>query len=557
MDIYQFIKYDDYTSTNHLKKHQNKNVILCFDFEDSINNFIDTSIITNKKQFFRNAFVRLYKNELKELKINKIAIRVNNKHEELQDDLHSLKGLTIYSILLPKIESLSQIYLLINLLKENNINYSEIIPIIESPIGMKIINKICEMPEIKKIGFGHNDYNLSINVFPFFHQQNSEYWKWVERIRLIIKNKDIKFINSAFLDIGNDKVLKSIVLHLKEMFNENFGQFTLSSKQSDICHSITSTKDISCIKKIITTRLHLFYDFDLAKEYIKSYKTENIDKGFTVSTKYKRILSPQEYLSAKTILKKSQNSKTNFYFVGGCFPVQHNINFEDLFHQKLKNKVEKNNKKKINITIIRYERFSNCFEKIKKVNKKNDVDFIVFHVRPEPFLRLVKIYYKYFNKKNKLKHSINIPLLNFINPEKFDLLEIRKVFQSKYIKKESRLYKFLIDTNYVIGKIFGNQRYALKKYVELINKISIYCNENGIKLIILGPPLRTNTSYEKVLSKQLERFVIKNINEKSIFIKALFDNEKNKDFFHSNGIHANEKYHNEISNLIYDKMNIL
>ncbi len=551
MDTYQFIKYNKKTTLNHLKKYFENNVILCFDFEDSIDNWVDFSQKNANKQSYRNLFIKIYNNQLQKININKIAIRLNNDSIELENDLRTFKGISVNSILFPKVEKISEIENLVKLLQKFNITYKEIIPIIESSVGISILYDLCDIDYINKIGFGHNDYNLSINIFPFFHQQSYEYWKWINKIQSILKNKNISFINSAFLELDNHNFFQSMIVHLKNKFGNNFGQFTLSSKQSKICNNISNIKNNTSLKKLLKERLNLFNDENIAKEYIRNYEFANNGKGFSILNPNRTIFSPQEYLAAKNCIKKSKKQHISLYFVGGCFPVQHNIVFEDLFHQKLRYKLDISKHTNLNLKIIRYERFSNCLEKIKNTNINKDAEFLILHVRPEPFLRLVKFYYKFLNTKGKLKHSLNIPFLKIVNPEKYDLLIIRSLFLPKKKIKNTVFYKFLIDLNYIIGKILGNESYALKKYYELIQDVSNYCEKEKIKFIILGPPLRTNTFFEKILSKRLIKYAKDKFSKKNIFIDGHFTKSKNTVFFKPNGIHANENYHNEISNKIF------
>jgi len=230
--------------------------------------------------------------------------------------------------------------------------------------------------------------------------------------------------------------------------------------------------------------------------------------------------------------------------------------FEDLFHQKLKRKIENNFDVTFGINIIRYERFNTCLNKIIVYNKSNPIDFLIFHIRPEPFLRLVKFYYKYLNYNGKRKYSLNIPLLKLLAPEKYDILILGRQFYSAPKPNNSKFHKFLVDLNYKAGNFLGNTKFALEKYFELVADIANYYQNSNIKLLLLGPALRTNTSYEPILCKILNDFIIEKSKNNNIeFIDGLGSYAENFDTFLDNtGIHVTGQYHEMIAERLYNRL---
>jgi len=167
MQAYQFIKYNNKTNIEHLRKYAKNNAVLCFDFEDSI--------IISEKEIYREYFKRHIANMLSMLPTVKVCVRINNESVETEKDLEALANLHLNSIMLPKIESIEEILKLEELFAKKNISYDEIIPIIESKKGLQNLEFMAETPnpKIKRYAFGHCDYNLSINAFPFFHQNSN------------------------------------------------------------------------------------------------------------------------------------------------------------------------------------------------------------------------------------------------------------------------------------------------------------------------------------------------------------------------------------------------
>ena len=554
IDNYHFIKYNSDTSIEHIKKYNEMGSIICFDLEDGIDNWINVE----ENDLLKNVHKRIL-NELlikiqEEITCIRIGIRINSFSSFYHhSDIEFLAKFTnINSIIIPKVENAFEFNQTLEYIKLNQVKFNEILPLIESKKGIENLSEIINVDkQIKKLGFGHCDYNLDINEFPFFHQDTGEYWKWVEKILADLQPSNIKFINSAYLDLENSDFFLSILSHLNFLTNQNFGQFSLTSIQSKICQTFNYSK--IPIDDITINRLNLGFSKSDLEKFINKFENENDGKAFTICSQKKHLMSPQEYCSAKLHLQNYKSRDVNFTFVGGCFPVQGDILFEDLFHQLLKKDLEKEFDVNININIIRYERFINCLGKIKSYNKNHTIDYLLFHIRPEPYLRLIKFYYKFLNNEKKLCRSLNIPFLNLINPEKYDILMLSRRYSYQHERKRTFLNKFLINLNYLAGRLIGNEKYALKQYLHLINEIAEYSEKNNITLILLGPPIRSEIHIEKRLSMNLERFMPKAIKKMGVTYVFGMDNHCSNGvrLFNINGIHATKAYHKLVSDRLY------
>lgn len=551
IDIYQFVNYNANTSVDHFLNKKCDVKVFCFDLEDGIENKISSQVNAAIKSIHRKYLLQIL--TATKAAMIKAGIRINTSAvEEQLLDIELLSGIKkIHSIFLPKTETEKQINILLEELDRENISYKELIPIIETKKGMDNVSRIVNASsiKIKKIAFGHCDYNLSIGAFPFYHQNSSEYWKWIQKIIHAIANKNITLVNSPFLELENDNAFKDMLSNLNFISARRFGQITLTYRQSQLCEEFDTSKKHFDYKK--NHRFHFNISIEHCKNLIETYENGNEGKAFTITDNPGRLISPHEYLAAKEMLTKIGLPDLNFVFVGGCFPVQHNITVEDTFHQRLKRKIESLSEVNFNIHLIRYERFSTCLSKIQTQCEKNKVDFLVFHIRPEPYLRLVKFYYKYLNTSRKVRGSLNIPILKIVNPEKYDVFDLTRSSVA-YKPSESKIYKQLINFNYILGIAIGNKTYALRKYLELVNEIIIYCDKKNISLIVLGPPLRTNTKVEIQLSKGLHHFFkTKFLNTKVKYVNGNQTAISNEDaMFHANGIHATEKYHEWIARII-------
>jgi citrate lyase beta subunit len=546
IQAYQFIKYNENTSIEHIEKVHKTGAIICFDFEDGILNPLEMDMTSSLKEKAREDFNTLYSLIYKFDKDIKVGIRLNNiKTSDFEKDLINIKGKTFDSIFVPKIEQSVDIQLVLDKLNEFKIEYKNLIPIIESKNGFENLENIIQLnSKLSKIAFGHCDYNLDIDSYPFFHQDSWEYWKWITVITATIEKKGIQLINSPYLDTDNKTFFCTMLDYITTKKSHFCGQVTLSTRQSELCKSRkysdnNFTKNLENKNKISANKI-------LALELVNEFEANNKLKGLSKSNN--KFISLQEYIASKKMI-----SDTRFLyeicFVGGCFPVQHNVVYENLFHQKLRRKVENNSKNKLNVNIIRYERFSTVLDKIKTLADSKKLDLIVFHVRPEPYLRLIKLFYKYIDNKGKLKWSLNLPSFNLLNPEKYDMLDLRRIFHVNVKQRKSVFHKFLISCNYIFGCLIGNKHYALKSYYRTAKGIIDFCNSNNIKYIILGPNRRNNNHIEPSLCRDLDLYISSKIDNQT-YING-YENDEIRKMNQENGIHVTLDYHDLIAEKLF------
>jgi citrate lyase beta subunit len=547
MTNYRFIKYDDKTSIDHVLAHAGGSSVLCFDLEDSIQDWQVPDNTAQLKAHYRKNLVALL-HELSSVGFPEpVGIRINAMDsEEWKADVDAMKSLgCIGPIFLPKVSGVEQILELRSCLHHKKVLYSEVIPVIETKVGMNQLERMVSYKDgkIRHLAFGHCDYNLDNAIYPFFHQDSREYWSWVVKILDIIRPYRVSFINSPFLQLHQESVFREILNVLYSLGGHSVGQIVLNGVQAAICNSFP-VPAVPFISYQITHTHNFKVPDSLAGEFIQAFEQQNQGRGFTI-TEEGRLLSPQEYRASIKHLGSINRPDINFTFVGGCFPVQGNILFEDLFHQRLKRKMERWKAINFPIHIIRYERLTNCLAKIVAHQQRQPIDFLVFSVRPEPFLRLVKWIYRYFDPEGqKKKWSFSFPGRAYHQPEKADLLEMNNGFPSKGMLPGNRFRRWIRDVNYLMGSVLGNHQFAYRQYGKLLQEVIRFCQHQDIELIVLGPPVKSRSWVENNLTMQLERQIIKEISRQHVhYVSGVVGQTNEHTWFDRNGIYAREDYH--------------
>lgn len=243
--------------------------------------------------------------------------------------------------------------------------------------------------------------------------------------------------------------------------------------------------------------------------------------------------------------------------LGGCFPVQEQINNEELYHSIIKEKIKKEKNIDTEFVVFRYDTFRQCKNILDSIDG-TDISCILLHIRPDPFLQAVKIYRKYINKENSRRNNINIHFTGFsepeINPVNFGTVIYRNILD-KYFKKQTR--RILRNLNYVTGIVIRNNLITKKIILNTIKEINDFSIRNGIKLVIQGPPMRPRSFLENTLLKNLGKYIAKSIDKETGYVPGFFRKDNSGNFiFLEDKIHLNEFGHQYFANLIYGKLNL-
>ena len=174
---YHFIKMTQDNASKLLDRQKNHNAVICFDLEDSFNDFSHQYKINAQKEKQRELLINLLSFNENNFEGLKIGIRINSPGtKEFLKDLTFLNEINCYteieSIFIPKIETPGEIESTYNKFINKGVYYKDIIPIIETVKGMKSLKEIAALPDnvFNKLAFGHCDFNLDQENFPFHHQ---------------------------------------------------------------------------------------------------------------------------------------------------------------------------------------------------------------------------------------------------------------------------------------------------------------------------------------------------------------------------------------------------
>ena len=273
--------------------------------EDSAQDLFDKQNNKNLKKISREGLKYLYDKNI--LENTETFVRINSQKSEFyQHDVQTISSIlekksSIKGIFLPKVENYDQIKDCYDQLSTSKKNKFTIVPMIETEKGLKNLDKILLQDKsndiIKYVHYGHYDFCLDSNFWPFPEPYHFEYWKIIEEIsKSVIKHKK-KYIHTPFPLIETESIYWSSIDYMQK--NLSMDQINLSLVNIDLNY-INQPNKIKLTKlKNISNDPH--YKTVFAKKIINEYLS-NKSKNKSFSLSRKRFIPPHLYLAAKKYL---------------------------------------------------------------------------------------------------------------------------------------------------------------------------------------------------------------------------------------------------------------
>ena len=273
--------------------------------EDSAQDLFDKQNNKNLKKISREGLKYLCDKNI--LDNTETFVRINSQKSEFyQQDVQTISSIlekksSIVGIFLPKVENYNQIKDCYDQLSCSKINKFTIVPMIETEKGLKNLDKILLQDKfndiIKYVHYGHYDFCLDSNFWPFPEPYHFEYWKIIDEIsKSIIKYKK-NYIHTPFPLIETESIYWSSIYYMQQ--NLNLDQINLSLVNIDLNYIIKPNKiKLTKLKNISNDP---YYKTVFAKKIINEY-LNNKSKNKSFSLSRKRFIPPHLYLAAKKFL---------------------------------------------------------------------------------------------------------------------------------------------------------------------------------------------------------------------------------------------------------------
>ncbi len=290
-------------------KLNKRGVHAIFDLEDSAQDPFDIEKTKFLKEEARNGLIKIsdtFNNALE----SKIYIRVNSRSSEyFKSDIECIvesitRGMPIDGLFLPKVESYTTLEEIYNILNKHQIEL-DLVPMIETSIGYdnleSILHSDLHSNVISRVHYGHFDYCLDSDLWPFPDPFHEEYWEIIMPIISLLSNYNKTYIHTPFPFPKNTELFWLSQFYLKSLVpNLDFWACTLNLELSlSDCPSEINELELRKIKRYNTLLAQeaeqIVHDF---------YQGRASKRSFGVSSE--RFIPPHQVFAAKKYLSREK-----------------------------------------------------------------------------------------------------------------------------------------------------------------------------------------------------------------------------------------------------------
>jgi len=234
--------------------------------------------------------------------------------------------------------------------------------------------------------------------------------------------------------------------------------------------------------------------------------------------------------------------------VCGCLPRQPGIAPGELYHQLLAKRMEKEFGIRTEVSSIWYLTCAESTTRTRKLVDEQNPDILLYHVRPDPYLRASKSWFRYRDKEQQRRRRINF------SADDHMVVDVEEPAEIVLRRRKSKFTRTLRHLNYAIGYLLGVNGKAIKREKEIVSEALQIAHKKNIPVLIIGPASRPRSKVEDFLllrlEKKLSTFIAR---ENYVTCFGNTDAQGNSLFF-EDGVHVNPAGHKRFSELIFSAM---
>lgn len=310
-EIFQFIAGNNSSLSEIVCKKGFANTSLLIDVEDALQNVIQPEVTPGLKEVGRRNVIKCLSENSSFIK-QKVGIRINSfSTSEFQKDLDMLKELRSYIkwhyLVIPKLNTCSELYNYRAVFKANGVLYDELIPIIETVNGLQqathVFSETAPAREFHRAFWGHHDYNLDAGHWPFIEHEDPEYWYITEKLLKVLKANGYGYINGAICHFNDSTMLEKIITKTYKISSSKFDQAALSFSQVKKLLQLQNGMS-SAEPAFRNGKMDLEESIKLAEQTILLFeKNHSSDTSFSSDKDSGSFISPQKYMGARKFLR--------------------------------------------------------------------------------------------------------------------------------------------------------------------------------------------------------------------------------------------------------------
>ena len=289
--------------------------IVVLDLEDSLWDVTDPERTAKLKAGARLDLLELAKKLPDLFRQVKIGARINKfATPEFSADLATLSEIARIlplSVVVPtKVESALELLQCLQALDDFGVVCEALAPIVETREGMAHLPEIASAAAQKGVPaiiYGHYDYCLSAELWPFPEFDETGYWELVEPFIACVESAGMSCVQPPFFSMYDDNLFLGVLGELERRCRLPFGVLTFGLRQTKLCADVAGGRiQAGGISLRRSEPLSHGEKTRRANEVIRSYDAHRMqNKSFAVDPRTGRFIAPHQFAAAKVFLEKA------------------------------------------------------------------------------------------------------------------------------------------------------------------------------------------------------------------------------------------------------------
>ena len=155
--------------------------------------------------------------------------------------------------------------------------------------------------------YGHYDYCLSAELWPFPEFDETGYWELFEPFIAQVECAGMSCVQPPFFSMYNDDIFLGVLGELGRRCQLPFGVLTFGLRQTKLCADVTGgSLKAGQISLRHAEPLSIEDKTQRAIEIIQTYESHRMEnKSFAVNSRTGQFIAPHQFAAAKAFLEKA------------------------------------------------------------------------------------------------------------------------------------------------------------------------------------------------------------------------------------------------------------
>ena len=204
-----------------------------------------------------------------------------------------------------KVESAADLERWIDLLRDNDVAYRALIPIVETVRGIACLGEIATAARrlgVEWLVYGYYDHMLDARSWPFHDHADEAFWRVVEPIIEAIEGAGIRYVHPPFFRLNDIDRFQYVLDRLAALCRTDFGVISLGTHQTMAAAQHTAPAE----PRTVSAAYRQPADSnprDRARRVVEAFVARRrASLSFAIEPQTGEFISPHLYLAAKRFL---------------------------------------------------------------------------------------------------------------------------------------------------------------------------------------------------------------------------------------------------------------